>query len=38
MLEPYLTAVEVAELLKLNTDTVYALIAKEGFPATKIGG
>lgn len=36
--EAFLTAAEVAAWLKLNIETVYALIAKEGLPAVKIGG
>ena len=35
---PYLTAREVAELLKLNVETVYLLIAKEQLPAVRVGG
>jgi excisionase family DNA binding protein len=35
---PLLTAAEVAQLLKLNVETVYTLIAKHGLPASKIGG
>ena len=35
---PYLTAREVAELLKLNVETVYILIAKESLPALRVGG
>lgn len=38
MNEQFLTASEVAELLKLNPETVYNLIAKEDLPATKVGG
>lgn len=38
MSAPLLTAVEVAELLKLNVETVYALIRKDRLPAAKIGG
>ena len=38
MPEALLTAAEVAELLKLHVETVYALIAKAGLPAAKIGG
>jgi excisionase family DNA binding protein len=38
MFEPLLTASEVAQLLKLNVETVYALIAIKGLPAVKIGG
>jgi excisionase family DNA binding protein len=36
--DPYLTARDVADLLKLNVETVYILIAKERLPAVKIGG
>ena len=32
------TTAEVADLLRLNVDTVYALIAKRDLPASKIGG
>jgi excisionase family DNA binding protein len=35
---PLLTAAEVAELFKLNAETVYGLIQKDGLPAAKIGG
>ena len=35
---PYLTAREFAELLKLNVETVYLLIAKEQLPAVRVGG
>jgi excisionase family DNA binding protein len=38
MTEPFLTAAEVAELLKLNIETVYTLVSKNDLPATKIGG
>ena len=34
----FLTARDVAELLQLNIETVYDLIAREGLPATKLGG
>ncbi|MCP4594778.1 MAG: helix-turn-helix domain-containing protein [bacterium] len=34
---PYLTAHQVAELLQLNVETVYALITRAGLPATRIG-
>ena len=32
----YLTAYQVAELLQLNVETVYALITREGLPATRV--
>jgi excisionase family DNA binding protein len=35
---PYLTAREVSELLKLNVETVYLLIAKQQLPALRVGG
>lgn len=36
---PYLTADEVATLLRLSAKSVYRLIAKDAsFPATRIGG
>ncbi len=38
MAETLLTASEVADHLKLNVETVYALIRDEGLPAAKIGG
>ena len=38
MPEPALTAAEVARLLKLNVETVYTLIRKDGLPAARIGG
>jgi excisionase family DNA binding protein len=38
MSEPFLTTTEVAALLKLNVETIYDLIAKEGLPAAKVGG
>ena len=37
MPRPYLTASQVAKLLQLNVETVYALITREGLPATRIG-
>ena len=37
MSRPYLTAYQVAELLQLNVETVYALINREGLPATRVG-
>ncbi len=37
MRQPYLTAYQVAELLQLNVETVYALITREGLPATRVG-
>ena len=37
MTEPLLTASEVAQLLKLNVETVYTLIRTSGLPAAKIG-
>ncbi len=33
-----LTAQEVADLLRLNVDTIYRLVQREGLPAAKIGG
>ena len=33
-----LTAREVADLLRLNVDTIYKLVQREGLPAVKIGG
>ncbi len=36
--EPVLTAAEVAALLKVNVETVYALIRREGLPAARVGG
>ena len=33
-----LTASEVAQLLRLKTDSVYRLIQTDGLPAVKIGG
>ena len=38
MTEALLTASEVAQLLKLNIETVYTLIREEGLPAAKIRG
>ncbi len=35
---PLLTAAEVAQVLRLNIETVYALIAKQRLPAVKLGG
>jgi excisionase family DNA binding protein len=32
-----MTAFQVAELLQLNVETVYALITREGLPATRVG-
>ncbi len=37
MSEPFLTATDVAQLLQLNVETVYHLIARQGLPASKIG-
>ena len=37
MSESFLTATDVAQLLQLNVETVYGLIAKQGLPAAKIG-
>ncbi len=34
---PYMTAHEVAELLKLNVETIYQLIKTDQFPAVRIG-
>ena len=34
----YLTAQDVADLFKLNVETVYQLIAKKELPGVKIGG
>lgn len=34
----FLTARQVAELFQLNVETVYDLIARDGLPATKLGG
>ena len=36
--DTFLTASDVARVLKLNVETVYALIANEGLPAIKVGG
>ncbi len=36
--DPYLTAAEVAELFKVNVETVYDLAGSGSLPATKIGG
>ncbi len=33
-----LTAQEIADLLRLNVDTIYRLVQREGLPAAKIGG
>jgi excisionase family DNA binding protein len=38
MLRPFLTARQVAELFQINVETVYDLIARDGLPATKLGG
>ncbi len=38
MPKPFLTAIQVAELLQLHVETVYVLIAKQGLPAARIGG
>lgn len=37
MRSPYLTAKELAALLKINVDTVYDLVARREIPATRIG-
>ena len=34
----FLTARQVADLLQLSVETVYDLIARDGLPATKLGG
>ncbi len=36
MSESFLTATDVAQLLQLNVETVYGLIAKQGLPAVKV--
>ncbi len=33
----YLTASEVSDMLRVNVETVYRLIADEELPATKVG-
>ncbi len=33
-----LTTQEVADLLRLNVETIYRLVQREGLPAAKIGG
>ena len=33
----FLTAADVAQLLQLNVETIYTLIAKRQLPATKVG-
>jgi excisionase family DNA binding protein len=38
MSDSFLTASEVAELLRLNVETVYALAQKGELPGAKIGG
>ena len=38
MPEDVLTAAEVARTLKLNVETVYSLIRREGLPAARVGG
>jgi len=38
MREAYLTAAEVADLFKINVETVYDLVRAGKLPATKIGG
>lgn len=38
MQDEYLTANEVAELLKLNVETIYDLMGSGQLPAVKIGG
>ena len=38
MSDSFLTASEVAELLRLNVETVYALAQKGEHPGAKIGG
>lgn len=34
----FLTAAEVAKILKLNVETIYTLAHKEKLPGAKIGG
>ena len=34
----FLTAREVAELLRLNVETIYILVAKDQLPAVRVGG
>ena len=38
MPKPLLTAAEVAALLRVHVETVYALIAQQGLPAARVGG
>ena len=38
MREAYMTAAEVADLFKINVETVYDLVRVGKLPATKIGG
>ncbi|MEP0846503.1 MAG: helix-turn-helix domain-containing protein [Phycisphaerae bacterium] len=38
MSERVLTAAEAAALLKLNVETVYELIRRQGLPAARVGG
>ena len=38
MSEVFLTAAEVAALLKIKVDTIYSLAAKGQLPGAKIGG
>jgi excisionase family DNA binding protein len=38
MPDSLMTAADVATWLKLNIETVYALIAKDQLPAIKVGG
>ena len=38
MPEPLMTASELAQYLRLHTETIYRLIQTEGLPAVKAGG
>lgn len=38
MTESALTAADVARLLNVNVETVYALIRNDGLPAARVGG
>ena len=38
MAKPFLTATEVAEMLQMNVETIYALIAMNDLPAARVGG
>ena len=37
-MEPLLTTADVAEIMRVNAETVYSLIRNDCLPALKVGG